>query len=204
VKLFFLFTALMTATVLGQEYRDPRPDDFRAETAASARLTDPGFNLDRLAGDDLRAYYAAWNSLNVIYRGMVPQLITMSDYWRTNYQRQVSRYLEKYRKSRSRSTGFNGPVYIQFFNIRSLKITQILYNTVFLHITGYVTFSDTWCNFAKMDWDMGFEDIRSAQPKLTVFWETSAHELENELSKMWRPEPEGTQARDPLAEASTQ
>jgi hypothetical protein len=194
----------MTATVLGQEYRDPRPDDFRAETPASARLTDPEFNLDILEGDGLRAYYAAWNSLNVLYRGVVPQLITMSDYWRANYQRQVSRYLDEYRKSRSRSTVLNGPVYIQFFNIRSLKITQILYNTVFLHVTGYVTFSDTWRNFAKMDWDMGFEDIRSAQPKLTVFWETSAHEMENELSRVRRQEPEGTQAGDPLAEASTQ
>ena len=79
----------MIATVLGQEYRDPRPDDFRAETPASARLSDPEFNLDTLEGDGLRAYYAAWNSLNVIYRGVVPQLITMSDYWRANYQRQV-------------------------------------------------------------------------------------------------------------------
>jgi hypothetical protein len=204
VKLFLLFTALMTATVLGQEYRDPRPDDFRAETPASARLTDPEFNLDILEGDGLRAYYAAWNSLNVLYRGVVPQLITMSDYWRANYQRQVSRYLDEDRKSRSRSAVLNGPVYIQFFYIRSLKITQILYNTIFLHVTGYVTFSDTWRNFAKMDWDMGFEDIRSAQPKLTVFWETSAHEMENELSRVQRQEPEGTQTRNPLAEASTQ
>jgi hypothetical protein len=204
VKLFFLFTAFMIATVLGQEYRDPRPDDFRAETPASARLSDPEFNLDTLEGDGLRAYYAAWNSLNVIYRGVVPQLITMSDYWRANYQRQVSRYLGEYRKSRSRGADTNGPVYIQFFNIRSLKITQILYNTVFLHLTGYVTFSDTWRNFAKMDWDMGFEDIRSAQPKLTVFWETSAHQTEDELSRMWQQEHVGTQARDPLAETSTQ
>jgi hypothetical protein len=204
VKSFFVFTALMTTSVLGQEYRDPRPDDFRAETSESARLSDPEFNLDILEGDGLRAYYAAWNSLNVIYRGVVPQLITMSDYWRANYQRQVSRYLDEYRQSRSRSAVPNGPVYIQFFNIRSLKITQILYNTVFLHVTGYVTLSDTWRNFAKMDWDMGFEDIRSAQPKLTVFWETSAHQMENEFSRMWRQEPVGTQARDPLAEASTQ
>jgi hypothetical protein len=204
VKLFFFFTALMIATALSQEFRDPRPDDFRAETPASARLSDPEFNLDVLEGDGLRAYYAAWNSLNVIYRGVVPQLITMSDYWRANYQRQVSRYLDEYRNSRSRSAVPNGPVYIQFFNLRSLKITQILYNTVFLHVTGYVTFGDTWRNSTKMDWDMGFEDIRSAQPKLTVFWETSAHEMENELSRVRRQEPEGTQARNPLAEASTQ
>ena len=194
----------MIATVLGQEYRDPRPDDFRAETPASARLSDPEFNLDTLEGDGLRAYYAAWNSLNVIYRGVVPQLVTMSDYWRANYQRQVSRYLGEYPRSRSRGSGPNGPVYIRFFNLRSLKITQILYNTVFLHVTGYVTFSDTWRNFTKMDWDMGFEDIRSAQPKLTVFWETSAHQTEYELCRMWQQERVGTQARDPLAEAATQ
>lgn len=194
----------MIATVLGQEYRDPRPDDFRAETPASARLSDPEFNLDILEGDGLRAYYAAWNSLNVIYRGVVPQLITMSDYWRANYQRQVSRSLDEYRKSRSRTSVPNGPVYVQFFNIRSLKITQILYNTVFLHVTGYVTFSDTWRNFAKMDWDMGFEDIRSAQPKLTVFWETSAHQMENELSRMSQQEAVEVQTRDPLTAASTQ
>jgi hypothetical protein len=174
----------MIATVLSQENRDPRPDDFRAEPPASARLSDPEFNLDTLEGDGLRAYYATWNSLNVIYRGMVPQVITMSDYWRANYQRQVSRYLGDYRKSRSRGDA-NGLVYIRFFYLRSLKITQILYNTVFLHITGYVTFSDRWRNFAKMDWDMGFEDIRSTHPKLTVFWESSAHETENELSRMW-------------------
>ena len=45
---------------------------------------DPEFNLDTLEGDRLRAYYATWHSLNVIYRGVVPQLITMSDYWRAN------------------------------------------------------------------------------------------------------------------------
>jgi hypothetical protein len=55
-----------------------------------------------------------------------------------------------------------------------------------------------------MDWDMGFEDIRSAQPKLMLFWETSAHQTEYELSRMWQQERGGTQARDPLAEASTQ
>jgi hypothetical protein len=203
VKSFLLFTALMIATVLSQENRDPRPDDFRAEPPASARLSDPEFNLDTLEGDGLRAYYATWNSLNVIYRGMVPQVITMSDYWRANYQRQVSRSLGEYRKSRSRGDA-NGLVYIRFFYLRSLKITQILYNTVFLHITGYVTFSDSWCNFAKMDWDMGFEDIRSTHPKLTVFWESSAHETEDELSRMWHQEGVMTQARDPLSGASTQ
>ena len=35
---------------------------------------------------------------------------------------------------------------------------------------------------------MGFEDIRSAHPKLTVFWESSAHETEDELSRMWHQE----------------
>jgi hypothetical protein len=199
----FSFTALMIAAVWGQEYHDPRPDDFRAETPASARLSDPEFNLDTLEGDRLRAYYATWNSLNVIYRGVVPQLITMSDYWRANYQRQVSRYLSEDLKSRSRGAVPNGPVYIQFFRIRSLKITQILYNTVFLHVTGYVTFSDTWRNFARMEWDMGFEDIRSAQPKLTVFWETSAHQMESELSRMGQQERVGARARDPLPEAAT-
>jgi hypothetical protein len=107
----------MIAAVLGQEDRDPRPDDFRAETPGLARLSDPEFNLDTLEGDGLRAYYATWNSLNVIYRGMVPQLITMSDYWKANYQRQVSRYLGQYRESRLRGAGHNGPLYIQFFKM---------------------------------------------------------------------------------------
>jgi hypothetical protein len=46
----------MIATVLSQENRDPRPDDFRAEPPASARLSDPEFNLDTLEGDGLLAY----------------------------------------------------------------------------------------------------------------------------------------------------
>ena len=163
VKLFLLYTSLMIVPVLGQEDRDPRPDDFRAETPASARLSDPEFNLDTLEGDGLRAYYATWNSLNVIYRGMVPQVITMSDYWRANYQRQVSRYLGEYRKSRSRGDA-NSLVYIRFFYLRSLKITQILYNTIFLHITGYVTFSDVGAISPK--W-IGIWGLRiSAQPTL--------------------------------------
>ena len=33
-----------------------------------------------------------------------------------------------------------------------------------------------------MDWDVGFENLR-ALPKLTVFWETSAHESDAELQK---------------------
>jgi hypothetical protein len=39
-----------------------------------------------------------------------------------------------------------------------------------------------------MDWDLGFEDLRSDHPKLTVFWETSVRKLDNELHDMWRQE----------------
>jgi hypothetical protein len=38
-------------------------------------------------------------------------------------------------------------------------------------------------NAISMDWDVGFENLR-ALPKLTVFWERSAHESDAELQKI--------------------
>jgi hypothetical protein len=189
VNRFLILLAVLTMASLGQSYREEAsPDDFRLQSPQEARELDPEYNLDVLNADALRAYYAAWDGFNCIYRGFAPQIVTMSDYWRENYDRQTQRRVHDFCEPKTKGTNPFGYLYIQAYNIRSLKITQILNDTVFVHVTGRATLSTSLYSTLKMDWDLGFEDLRSDHPKLTVFWETSVRKLDYELHDMWRKE----------------
>jgi hypothetical protein len=121
----------------------------------------------------------------------------MSDYWRDNYERQTQRRVDDYCEPRTKNANPFAYIYIQAYNIRSSKITQVLNNTIFVDVTGHVTLSVSWYSSFKMDWDLGFEDLRSDHPRLTVFWETSARKLDYELHKMWRGNATSKNARRP-------
>jgi hypothetical protein len=144
--------------------------------------------LDILHVDAMRGYYAAWDGFNCIYSGVDPKIVTMSDYWSDNYGRQTQRRVDDYCEPWTKNANPFGYIYIQAYNIRSIKITQVLNNTIFVHVTGHLTLSVSCYSSFKMDWDLGFEDLRSDHPRLTVFWETSARKLDYELHKMWRGE----------------
>jgi hypothetical protein len=127
VNRFLILLAVLTIASLGQSYHEEAPpDDFRLKSPQEARELDPEYNLDVLNADSLRAYYAAWDGFNCIDRGFAPLIVTMSDYWRENYDRQTQRRVHDFCEPETKGTNPFGYLYIQAYNIRSLKITQIL------------------------------------------------------------------------------
>ena len=164
ILLFLVLTGNLASGQFAFEYYSRCTDDapWKVENGDQRREIDPRYNLDKLTPDEKLGYSAVKESFEVLYRGARPKNVSMSTYW----QQTSSRMLR-------RTTGTK-LFSLNSFWITRIRIIQVLYNTVFIHICGWTTFPVGAMNAISMDWDVGFENLR-VLPKLTVFWETSAH-----------------------------
>jgi hypothetical protein len=155
---------------------------WKVENGDHQREIDPRYNLDRLTPDEKLAYFAIRESFQVLYDGARPKNVSMTPYWQDTKNRMVQQNIGK------------NCISIHGFWITAVHIMQVLYNTVFVHVSGWTTLPVGFINTTSMDWNVGFEDLRS-RPKLTVFWETSFRESRAEFQKILEKEEEERRCR---------
>jgi hypothetical protein len=173
ILLFLVLTGNLASGQFAFEYYSRCTDaaPWEMENGDQEREIDPRYNLDRLTPDEKLGYCAVKESFEILYRGARPKNVSMSTYWQQTSNRMLRR-----------TTGTK-LFSLNSFWITRIRIIQVLYNTVFIHVCGWTTFPVGPMNAISMDWDVGFENLR-VLPKLTVFWETSAHESDAELQKI--------------------
>ncbi len=173
ILLFLVLTSIPASGQFAFDFYSPCANEapWRNENGNQEREIDPRYNLDRLSPDEKLAYFAVRESFEVLYRGARPKNVNMSGYWQDTNNRMV------------RQTRGTKLFSLHSFWITEVHIIQVLYNTVFVRVSGWTTLPVGFMNTTSMVWDVGFEDLRS-RAKLTVFWETSVHESDAELQKI--------------------